>query len=78
MPDARGLMFLAGFAVRLSVYLAGATIGLGMAWLIGLSVRHVLHGGADRWDARAFFVALTFAMLADEVGKRLILGSGRA
>ena len=71
-------MFLAGFALRLAVYLAGAAIGLGVAWLIGLSVRHVLHVGADCWDAKAFFVALTFAMLADEIGRRLILGGGRA
>jgi hypothetical protein len=42
--------------------------------MIGLSVGHALHVGAPCWDAKAFFVAPTCAMLADELGKRLILG----
>ena len=42
--------------------------------MIGLSVGHALHVGASCWDAKAFLVALTFAMPADELGKRLILG----
>ena len=71
-------MFLAGFAVRLSIYLAGAAVGLGVACLMGCGVGHCLCIGTSHWDAKAFFVALTFAMLADELGKRLILGSGRA
>ncbi len=71
-------MFLLGFALRLSVYLAGAAVGLGVACLMGCNVRHCLCIGSPEWDARAFFVALTFAMLADELGKRLILGSGQA
>jgi hypothetical protein len=74
MLDRRQAFFLAGMAARLSVYLAGGVLGLGVAYVIGLSVGHALHVGAACWDAKAFLVALTCAMLADELAKRLILG----
>jgi hypothetical protein len=56
----------------------GAVLGLAFAHAIGLSVGHAPHVGAPCRDAEAFFVALTCAMLAGELAKRLVLARDEA